>query len=142
MEDVEESIECLRHLRELGLKLHIDDFGTGYSSLSYIRQLRVDCLKIDRSFVSSHSSVGLIDREIIDTIISLGRKLGIETIAEGIETEEQRRELAALRCRYGQGFLLSRPLDAAQAHQFLKRAVAGCIRNGLRASARPLDRRR
>jgi len=125
MQDVEGSLECLGQLRKLGLKLHIDDFGTGYSSLSYLRQLRVDCLKIDRSFVSGKAGAELTDREISDTIISLGRRLGIETIAEGVETGEQRRELVALNCRYGQGYLFSRPLEITAAQDYLGRAFEG-----------------
>jgi EAL domain-containing protein (putative c-di-GMP-specific phosphodiesterase class I) len=88
----------------------IDDFGTGYSSLSYLERFPIDILKIDRTFVSSPGSViSPIARAIVD----LGRTLGLQVIAEGIEQVEQARWLADLGCRYGQGYLYARPMGAA-----------------------------
>ncbi len=104
MEDMADSLATLARLRASGVELHIDDFGTGHSSLSYPRQLQVDRVKIDRSFVSRDGQNGLADREIIDTIVSLSHKLGIEVVAEGVESEQQRLELRALRCGYAQGY--------------------------------------
>lgn len=88
----------------------IDDFGTGYSSLSYLQSLPVDTLKIDRAFVSD------IERsrknfDIVKTILTLARSLGLETVAEGIETPQELDILRDLGCEYGQGFYFSRPLD-------------------------------
>jgi diguanylate cyclase (GGDEF)-like protein len=97
-------------LRALGIHLAIDDFGTGYSSLSYLERFPMDVLKIDRTFVSSTDrAVSPIARAIVD----LGRTLGLEVIAEGIEVAEQARWLADLGCRFGQGYLFARPMGAA-----------------------------
>ena len=118
----EAGINRLRALRALGLHLAIDDFGTGYSSLSYLRELPVDILKIDKSFVD-----GLLhDGEAIavaSTIIELGRTLRLDTVAEGIEEPQQARRLLQLACRLGQGYLFARPLDRAAAEEFLDAAV-------------------
>ena len=95
----------------MGLAVAIDDFGVGYSSLSYLKDLPVDRLKIDRSFVSAlphDQSLNAISR----AIIGLGKNLGFEVIAEGIELEEQRRHLLHEGCEQGQGFLFGRPVPA------------------------------
>ncbi len=113
MEDAEAATAMLRQLRSLNVQLSIDDFGTGYSSLSYLHRFPVNILKIDRSFVSRMS----MDEEsmgIVETIITLASKLKMDVIAEGIETEEQWRKLAALRCCYGQGYLFSKPVPAPE----------------------------
>ena len=118
----EAGINRLRALRALGLHLAIDDFGTGYSSLSYLRELPVDILKIDKSFVD-----GLLhDGEAIavaSTIIELGRTLRLDTVAEGIEEPQQAGRLLQLACRLGQGYLFARPLNPAAAEEFLDAAV-------------------
>jgi predicted signal transduction protein with EAL and GGDEF domain len=100
----------LQQLRDLGVDLAIDDFGTGYSSLAYLRHLPVDCLKVDRSFVAE-----LADGhpEIASAVIALARTLGLRTVAEGVETPEQARELAGLGATFLQGFGLGRPMDGA-----------------------------
>jgi diguanylate cyclase (GGDEF)-like protein len=104
------TIARLEALRALGVHLAIDDFGTGYSSLSYLERFPIDILKIDRTFVSSPDSViSPIARAIVD----LGRTLGLQVIAEGIEHVEQARWLADMGCRYGQGYLYARPMGAA-----------------------------
>jgi diguanylate cyclase (GGDEF)-like protein len=104
------TIARLESLRALGVHLAIDDFGTGYSSLSYLERFPIDILKIDRTFVSSPGSViSPIARAIVD----LGRTLGLQVIAEGIEHVEQARWLADMGCRYGQGYLYARPMGAA-----------------------------
>ncbi len=114
------AIEMLRKLREIGIETDIDDFGTGYSNFGYLVRLPVSTLKIDRSFV------GLMDessanREVIKTVISLARTLGLKVVAEGIETEQQRDKLHALGCDLGQGFFFARPMAAEQFEAFVAR---------------------
>jgi diguanylate cyclase (GGDEF)-like protein len=109
MENAEQTIRMLSHLKSLGVQLSIDDFGTGYSSLSYLHRLPVDTLKIDRSFVNSVGENGE-DSEILQTIVSLAKNLKMRVIAEGIETESQLNILKNLGCDYGQGYLMSKPL--------------------------------
>ncbi|MFM2430390.1 MAG: hypothetical protein RLZZ511_1603 [Cyanobacteriota bacterium] len=100
---------CLSEIQATGVRISLDDFGTGYSSLSYLQHFPVDILKIDKSFIRLiHDRMQ--DGEIVKTIIALANSLGVSTIAEGIETEEQLGHLQSLQCQYGQGFLFSRPL--------------------------------
>ena len=118
MHDVDFTISRLETLKALGVHLAIDDFGTGYSSLAYLRQFPIDILKIDRSFVS-----GIVDTKeaaaLVHTLVQLGKTLGLETIAEGIESDEQRRQLVVERVDVGQGFLFARPLDVEAVNRFL-----------------------
>jgi diguanylate cyclase (GGDEF)-like protein len=110
MRQTQATIARLDALRTLGIQLAIDDFGTGYSSLSYLERFPIDILKIDRTFVSTAgNAVSPIARAIVD----LGRTLGLEVIAEGIEHVEQARWLADIGCRFGQGYLYARPMGAA-----------------------------
>ena len=101
---------CLNRLRQLGLKLVIDDFGTGYSSLSYLHRMPIDILKIDASFVQT---MGVDDknRRIVETILALGKNLGVEVIAEGVETQAQAQILQRLGCGLVQGYLFSEAVD-------------------------------
>ncbi|CAN5794829.1 hypothetical protein BH11MYX3_BH11MYX3_32580 [soil metagenome] len=112
--------ETLTHLRTLGVSISLDDFGTGYSCLSYLHDFPVTALKIDRSFVSR---IGMTSErpEIVRAIVALAHNLGIDVIAEGVETPEQIERLRALECEYVQGFYYSEPLDADQATVFLRR---------------------
>jgi EAL domain-containing protein (putative c-di-GMP-specific phosphodiesterase class I) len=96
-------------LKSHGLKFSLDDFGTGYSSLSNLKRLPLDQLKIDRTFVRD-IQVDVASGAIAETIISLGRAMGLSVIAEGVETEDQRQFLANLGCQQFQGFLFSHPL--------------------------------
>jgi len=119
MHDAEEAILRLRQLKGLGVKIAIDDFGTGYSSLAYLRQFPVDILKIDRSFVfSSNDGQG---RALLHTMVQLGRSMGLETVAEGIEREPELRILQAEGCDTGQGFLLGRPMGKDVLWDYLMR---------------------
>jgi EAL domain-containing protein (putative c-di-GMP-specific phosphodiesterase class I) len=98
----------LRALKDLGVRLAMDDFGTGYSSLAHLRRFPLDVIKVDRSFVA-----GLGDGQgssIAGAIVSLAHALGLRTVAEGIEDDEQRRAVMALGCDVGQGFLFARPM--------------------------------
>jgi EAL domain-containing protein (putative c-di-GMP-specific phosphodiesterase class I) len=99
----------LRDLRALGVKLVLDDFGTGYSSLAYLRRLPLDTIKVDRSFVMGLGS-DPADLPIIQAVVSLAHGLGIDVVAEGIETAAQLASLRALDCDRGQGYWFSRPL--------------------------------
>jgi diguanylate cyclase (GGDEF)-like protein len=120
MRDAERTAERLGAIKQLGVRLSIDDFGTGYSSLAYLQRFPVDELKIDRSFVSQLQSTVQRDA-LIRTFVQLGRSLEIETIAEGIEDQEQLSRLRAENCDIGQGFLFARPMEANQCRQFLER---------------------
>ena len=115
MEDVSGTIEQLVKLKALDLKLSLDDFGTGYSSLSYLHQLPTDTLKVDQSFVGRMEEQSGEDSEIVKTIISLGHQLGMDVIAEGIETAAQLAGLRKLKCNYGQGYFFAKPLPAEAA---------------------------
>ncbi|WUE13072.1 EAL domain-containing protein [Nonomuraea sp. NBC_00507] len=111
VEDAEETIRRLSELRALGVRLAIDDFGTGYASLAFLRQLPVDMIKIDPSFVAGlgrDDTLTLLTR----TIVRLGHDLGLTVVAEGIERPEQLELLRKMGCTSGQGFLVARPMAA------------------------------
>ena len=110
--------ETLARLRSFGVQTAIDDFGTGYSSLTYLSTLPIDCLKIDRSFVTAIAQ-GAENVEIVRAVLSLGRALAKTVVAEGIETPEQLNTLRRLGLPVGQGFLLAHPMRADQAAAFL-----------------------
>jgi diguanylate cyclase (GGDEF)-like protein/PAS domain S-box-containing protein len=110
-----------------GVGLHLDDFGTGYSSLAALHQFPVDALKIDRSFVAALGRDGTENDVIVRSTIALAHSLGLHVIAEGIEHAGQLRRLRTLGCEYGQGFLFSRPLDAAVTRQLLSSWTPGEI---------------
>lgn len=122
MQDAKVSLEVLRGLKALGIKLVVDDFGTGYSSLSYLQLMPLDMLKIDRSFISGKSSEE--SRQIVRTIIALARNLGLHVVAEGVEQEDQLCRLVEERCDEAQGFMFSRPLEALAAVKLLEQVKA------------------
>nr|MDQ3757682.1 EAL domain-containing protein [Actinomycetota bacterium] len=111
MEEAEATVDTLRALRALGVRMSIDDFGTGYSSLSYLKRFPVDVLKIDRSFVDG-LGVDPEDQAIVTAVVSLARALGLGVVAEGVETAEQLDEVRRLGCNSVQGFYLGRPQPA------------------------------
>ena len=121
IEDTEAVIELLLQLKALGITIAIDDFGTGYSSLSYLHRLPIDALKIDRSFVNAMTTEG---SEIVRAIVGLAHNLGLDVIAEGVESAAQLQQLRALGCEYGQGYLFSRPVDGSQAQTLLAQTPA------------------
>jgi len=110
MRDVERAARILAELKTLGVGLSMDDFGTGYSSLSHLRRFPLDTLKIDRSFVSETENSGE-SRAIVQMIMSLGSSLGMEMVAEGVETATQAGLLESLGCEYAQGYFFSKPID-------------------------------
>jgi EAL domain-containing protein (putative c-di-GMP-specific phosphodiesterase class I) len=118
MDNVETATEMLKKLRALGIKLSIDDFGTGYSSLSYLHRFPIDTLKVDRSFVVNMSEDGE-NVEIVRTIVSLAQNLGMNVIAEGVETKEQLAALRKLGCENGQGYFFSKPVNAKTAENLI-----------------------
>ena len=113
MKDAAAALVVLRALKEIGVLLAIDDFGTGYSSLSYLQRFPLDILKVDRMFVQELGQDGGGD-EIVSAVISLAHALGLEVVAEGVETEEQLEILRTLQCDFAQGFLFSRPVPASE----------------------------
>jgi len=112
LEDGPRAAAVLAHLKALGVRLCIDDFGTGYSSLRYLHKFPIDALKIDRSFVSGAGG-DIANEPIVAMVVTLGHSLEMEVIAEGIESETQRRKLMSLGCKSGQGFLFSKPIEQA-----------------------------
>jgi diguanylate cyclase len=118
--DADVVIARLTQLKSLGVRLAIDDFGTGYSSLSYLRFLPVDVLKIDRTFVAGVDS-GAAERAVVRSIVSLSHVLGLRTVAEGIETDEQLAALRTIGAHMGQGHLFAKPLDVVAMGNYLER---------------------
>jgi EAL domain-containing protein (putative c-di-GMP-specific phosphodiesterase class I) len=118
MRDAEQTVRRLTAVKALGVRIAIDDFGTGYSSLTHVQKFPVDSLKIDRSFIA-----GLKDNKegeaLIHTLVQLGKALSIETVAEGIELQQELSLLQGERCDSGQGFLFAKPLDLAATDAFL-----------------------
>jgi predicted signal transduction protein with EAL and GGDEF domain/DNA-binding response OmpR family regulator len=124
MRNVNDTTACMKEFRAAGVALSIDDFGTGYSSLGYLRQFPVDALKIDRSFVKDlHSSDD--DAAICAAIIAMARELKLKVIAEGVESEEQVAFLREHRCDMVQGYLVSKPIPAAELQTLLRSAPYG-----------------
>ncbi len=123
MRDTDAAIARLTALKRLGVSIAIDDFGTGYSSLGYLRQFPVDQLKIDRSFIN-----GMADSPestvLIHTMVALAHALGLGTVAEGIEERSQLQTLRDQGCERGQGYLVSRPVEAAAILELLDGAAS------------------
>lgn len=122
MENMEFTSEMLNKLRDVGVKLSLDDFGTGYSSLSYLKQFPIHKLKIDRSFVMDVTK-DTRNAKMVDAIIKLAHNLDVSVVGEGIETEQQLQMLKEFNCEEVQGFLLSKPLPAAQAIELFRRKM-------------------
>ena len=120
MQDIEANIRKLQAVREMGVEVAVDDFGTGYSSLSYITRLPINTLKIDRAFIINMVSKP-DDLSIVATIISLGHSLNLKVVAEGVETEEQKKLLRLLKCDEMQGYLFSKPLPSGEMEAMLRK---------------------
>lgn len=121
IDDQKGVIEKLNTLKEYGIKISLDDFGTGYSSLSYLKGLPIDTLKIDKTFIDTVICDNST-RVITESIIAMVKKLGCETVAEGVETQEQLQYLQAVKCDNIQGFLLGKPMTAADIEKLLQNA--------------------
>lgn len=130
LQNAETAVETVRGLKEIGVELSIDDFGTGYSSMTHLKRLRVDRLKIDRSFIQD-LTLDPDDVAIVKAILALAQNMGIQAIAEGVETPEQAQLLSSFGCDEIQGNLISRPLPAER--------VAELIRDGLPSSPNTID---
>ncbi|OJW73452.1 MAG: hypothetical protein BGO57_00275 [Sphingomonadales bacterium 63-6] len=126
--DIEKTQQTMRRLRNAGAKVAIDDFGTGYSSLGYLAKLEIDFLKIDKLFVQSLGTDAATS-QVAGRIIDMAKDLGLEIVAEGIETKQQERELKALKVEYGQGYLYGRPMELEDLRKLLRhqRAVEGIL---------------
>jgi EAL domain-containing protein (putative c-di-GMP-specific phosphodiesterase class I) len=129
MERSEAGVSAVRRLHELGVRLALDDFGTGYSSLAYLRHLPLDALKIDRSFVAELDEGP--EAAIVEAVVALAHGLGIEVVAEGIETPAQAARLRAMGCDRGQGYAYSPPLPVDE--------IADLLAGGCSALPRTLD---
>ena len=119
IDNSEEIIGQLRQIKNMGLGIALDDFGTGYSSLNYLQRIPLTVLKIDKSFVNNLSENDSVEKNITESIISLVNKMGLETIAEGIETIEQFTVLKKMNCDFIQGFLAGKPMSLQNCSQFL-----------------------
>ena len=133
IENTEIVTEMLMRLHELGIQLTMDDFGTGYSSLSYLHNFPIDVLKIDRSFISRKE--GNSKSQIVSTIITLARNMGLKVVAEGVETAEQLEHLKDLQCGYGQGFLFSHPNTAEVTEELISKAAGTSERDETKTAA-------
>ncbi len=138
MRDADATVRRLREIKDLGVQVAIDDFGTGYSSLAYLRQFPVDALKIDRSFIAAMAD-SPESGALIHTLVELGRTLGLETLAEGIEDNDQLAKLQAEQCDRGQGFLFSKPIEAEAIEAFLLESAETSRAAAVAASPRPGD---
>lgn len=121
MDDLAASAEVIDGLRAAGIRIALDDFGTGYSSLSYLAECRIDTLKIDRSFITALAN-NPVNQKVVAGIIDIGAKLGVQVVAEGVETPDQRAWLSANGCDVLQGYLISQPLTPDEYYQFAARA--------------------
>jgi EAL domain-containing protein (putative c-di-GMP-specific phosphodiesterase class I) len=117
MENPEQARLVLDKLKEAGLGLSLDDFGTGYSSLSYLTRFPFDTVKLDKSMVRDESDKKAV---LLRSVISMARELGMQVVAEGIESEEDALELAKMGCTYGQSFIFGPPMGADSVLRLLK----------------------
>jgi diguanylate cyclase (GGDEF)-like protein len=122
MRDSEATLQRLRQLKELGVRVAVDDFGTGYSSLAYLQRFPVDVLKIDKAFVDCVARGGN-DSALARTIVTLAEMLQLTTVAEGIEDPDQLAELRQMGCQLGQGYLFARPLPVSEASDYLLQSL-------------------
>lgn len=127
MQNVDESVEVLNRLRELNIKTAIDDFGTGYSSLHILKNLPIDTIKIDKSFIRDINAAS--EQSLVKSIIDMGKNLKLTVVAEGVEHEHQAELLANYHCEFGQGYLFLKPVNAYEFERFLVRNNKDTISN-------------
>ena len=142
--DLKIANEVADALRGFNCTLALDDFGAGYSSLARLRQLPFSELKIDRSYVSN-CHIDRVNAGLCETIVELGQRFGLKTVAEGIETTHESHKLQAIGCQIGQGYLFAKPMPKAQFIGLMRRALAGAARisiSGCTTQARFSNRRR
>ena len=120
MKSIEENIELLTSISEVGVKISVDDFGTGYSSLNYLRLLPIDTLKIDKAFIDNIDETQK-DKAIIDGLIQLAHSIDYKVVAEGVETQQQFDILSEYNCELIQGYFFSRPLPAYEIELLLQK---------------------
>ena len=127
MDSTEHTIRVLQAIRQLGVHIALDDFGTGFSSLSYLKRLPINKLKVDRSFVRDVASDAR-DAAIVEGVVTMADKLGLEVLVEGVETVEQFRFLRTLQCDHFQGYYFARPMPWNDLVQFLNhRNQSACL---------------
>ncbi|MBC3765905.1 bifunctional diguanylate cyclase/phosphodiesterase [Neptunicella marina] len=129
--DIDHTLDIMKTLRSMGFSFSIDDFGTGYSSLAYLKQMPVDIIKIDRSFIAGMTT-NRADMQIVSSTIAMVQQLGMKVVAEGVETTAQMRMLADMNCEIAQGYLISKPL----LEQDLYQQIDHKLQNGLWEEAR------
>lgn len=137
MDNVDVAISTLRQIRGIGVDLSVDDFGTGYSSLSYLHKFPLTTLKIDRSFVMDMKKDE--NKEIVRTIVMLAHTLGMDVIAEGIETQDQMLQLRSLHTKYGQGYYFSKPLPGMEATKLVAEDKQWAVAPALRPTQEPVE---
>ncbi|HPO02629.1 MAG TPA: EAL domain-containing protein [Treponemataceae bacterium] len=120
IDNFDQVIEILNVIKKMGMRISLDDFGTGYSSLSYLQFIPLDTLKIDKSFIANITRDGRIEYEITNAIVTLVNKLGLNTIAEGVETKEQMDVIRAIKCRTAQGFYTGKPAPAIECERLIR----------------------
>lgn len=117
IDNTEQTIQTLNAIKNLGIGISLDDFGTGYSSLNYLKELPLTTLKIDKAFISNITTPNSVEAEITDSIIALVSKMGLDTIAEGVENVEQFEALKKINCRTSQGFLMGKPMSEGECEE-------------------------
>ncbi len=132
MQSVDSSMKILGQLRQKGIHLHLDDFGTGYSALSYLHQFPISTLKTDRSFIARRGT-NKENRAVLQAVVQMAAQLAMDVVVEGVETPEQFADVMTLDCKYGQGYLFSRPVDPAVAERLIAEdrdlRPASCLQN-------------
>ena len=124
-----DAIEKLRQIKAMGCRVSLDDFGTGYSSLSYLQMLPLNTLKIDKAFINDITSEDGVQATITRSIIDMVEKMGLETIAEGVENTEQLNMLNQFRCNFVQGFLRGKPMPYQLCDAYLAGDVNALLKN-------------
>ena len=122
LDSADKALECIRGIKNMGIKIAIDDFGTGYSSLSYLNKVPADILKIDKSFIDAMST-GESSTQYVAAIIAIGHIMNMKVISEGVETDEQLKTLATVDCDYLQGFIWGHPMLTGEAEELIKQSV-------------------